>query len=323
MTICECVRGYVERKQIAGFSYIKSGSILWAFCKQVGDVPLDCINPRQVAAFLAGPQTSTVTWRHKYSLLKHFFEHWAARGELQALPMPPIRPPSPQTFMPYVYSRAQLRLLLRSTRASQKRDPCEIEWRTLRALLLFLYATGAQTGEALTLLRTSVDLKRSVITIHGSRFNRVRRIPICSDLRDAMRRYLHTTVRKKINSANFFVTRDGRPLNVVTLAKSFQRLRRIAGIARHDGSEHQPRMHDLRHTFAVHRITEWFKQGADLNRMLPALSAYIGQVGLGSTERYLSMTPERFRKQLVKLSPQRKKKRWRDDAALMKFLTEL
>ena len=61
----------------------------------------------------------------------------------------------------------------------------------------------------------------------------------------------------------------------------------------------------------------------DLNRMLPALAAYIGQVGLGSTERTLSLTPERFRKQLVRLSPQRRKKRWRDDPALMKFLAEL
>jgi integrase/recombinase XerD len=323
MTIFECARVYVGKKQIAGFSYIKSASTLWAFCKQVGDVPLGCINPRQVSAFLAGPQTSTVTWRHKYSLLKNFFEYWAARGELQALPMPPIRPPSPQTFVPYVYSRTELRLLLSSTRSSQKRDACVIESRTLRAVLLFLYGTGAQTGEALRLLRASADLKNALITLQGSRFNRVRRIPICSDLQQVMRRYLRSTVRKKIKSPNFFVTRDGRALNVVTLAKSFQRLRRVAGVARHDGSKYQPRMHDLRHTFAVHRITDWFKQGADLNRMLPALSAYIGQVGLASTERYLSMTPERFRRQLVKLSPTQRKKHWRDDAALMKFLTAL
>ena len=57
--------------------------------------------------------------------------------------------------------------------------------------------------------------------------------------------------------------------------------------------------------------------------MLPALSAYIGQVGLGSTDRYLSLTPERFRTQLDKLSPRRSKKRWRDNPALIKFLTEL
>jgi hypothetical protein len=94
------------------------------------------------------------------------------------------------------------------------------------------------------------------------------------------------------------------------------------GIRRDDGAVYQPRMHDLRYTFAVHRIAAWFEQGADLNHML--LAAYIGQAGLGSTERYLSLTPERFRTQLIKLSPLRpRKKRWRDDATLMKFLAEL
>ncbi len=82
-------------------------------------------------------------------------------------------------------------------------------------------------------------------------------------------------------------------------------------------------MHDLRHTFAVHRITSWIKHGAELNRMLPALAVYMGQSGLGSTERYLSLTPERFRTQLMKLSPAKAQKRWRDDAALMKFLADL
>src|SRR3989442_689983 len=85
----------------------------------------------------------------------------------------------------------------------------------------------------------------------------------------------------------------------------------------------QPRLHDLRHTLAVHRLTAWIKRGADLNRLTPALSAYIGQVGLGSTDRYLSLTTERFRSQLDKLSPRRSKKRWRDNPALMRFLPEL
>ena len=61
----------------------------------------------------------------------------------------------------------------------------------------------------------------------------------------------------------------------------------------------------------------------DLNRMIPALSAYIGQVGLGSTYRYLNLTPERFRAQLDRLSPRRGKRHWRDNPALMRFLSEL
>jgi len=82
-------------------------------------------------------------------------------------------------------------------------------------------------------------------------------------------------------------------------------------------------MHDLRPSFAVHRIASWIKSGADLNRMLPALAAYMGLVGLTTTERYMALTPERFRKELVKLSPQRNRRHWRDDPQLMEFLAAL
>jgi integrase/recombinase XerD len=317
MTLFESTRSYVQRKRTAGFAYFKSESTLLAFCKAVGDVPLDHIIPRKVAGFLASPKSSATTWRQKYGLLKNFFEFWVARGGLQVVPMPPILPPCPQTFVPYIYSRTELQLLLRATRSSQKRAECMIPAGTLRAFILFLYGTGAQTGEALRLEREKVDLKNGVATLPSGRFERVRSIPIGRDLQNVLRQYLQSIARTKIQTSKFFVTRDGKALNVVTLSKSFQRLRRVAGVTR------KARMHDLRHTFAIHRLTAWIKQGADLNRMLPALAAYMGQVGLGSTERYLSMTPERFREQLSKLSPQRRKRRWRDNPTLMKFLAEL
>lgn len=108
------------------------------------------------------------------------------------------------------------------------------------------------------------------------------------------------------------------------LRVAFRKLRRLAGIQRYDGAIYQPRMYDLRATFAVHRLTSWLRQGADLNRLIPALSAYIGQCGLGSTERYLKLTPERFRNQLVKLSPEHpRRKRWREDRDLMRFVDRL
>ena len=323
MTLFEAVRIYVERKRSLGWPYVKSGRDLLSFANQVGDAPLPDVTARQVSTFLTGPRTSTVTWLHKYQLPKNFFEFWAARDGLEAPPMPPIRSPCPQTFVPYVYSQTELRLLLKGTRLSQKRDACKIEPQTLRMLLLFLYGTGALTGEVLRLRCEDVDLKRDLVTIHGNRFNRVRRIPIGPDLHKRLRQYVDSASQKKNRSANFFANRDGSAIKARILGKSFERLRRLAGIARHDGARYQPRMHDLRATFAVHRLSAWFKQRADMNRMLPALSAYLGQVGLGSTERYLSMTPERFRKQLVKLSPQRRKRRWRDNPSLMKFLAEL
>ena len=104
---------------------------------------------------------------------------------------------------------------------------------------------------------------------------------------------------------------------------TFRRLRKLAGVTRRDGVASSPRLHDLRHTFAVHRIDGWIKHGADLNRMLPALSVYMGRFGLGSSDRYLTLAPERFRAQLNKLSPQRGKRKWRDNPSLIKFLAEL
>ena len=76
----------------------------------------------------------------------------------------------------------------------------------------------------------------------------------------------------------------------------------------------------MRATFAVHQITSWIKSKEDLNLMLPALGAYIGNVGLGSMERYLQLTPGRFQSALNKLSPQKSYTQWRDDSALLEIL---
>jgi integrase/recombinase XerD len=116
---------------------------------------------------------------------------------------------------------------------------------------------------------------------------------------------------------------DGHALVTTSLIINFRKLRKMARVVRYDGSKDQPTMQDLRPTFAVHRITSWIRSGADLNRMLPALAVYMGHAGLGSTQKYLLMTPERFRKELNKLSPTRGKTRWRNDQDLMKFLTAL
>lgn len=321
MTLFESIRTYVDRKRSFGLRYEISGRNLRSFANQVGDIPLGSVTPRQIASFLDGPRTSTSTWRAKFNLIKHFFEYWAARGMLQTLPMPKIRPPSTCTFVPYIYSRAEVRRLLQGTRISQSREACSMDSATFRTFLLFLYATGALVGEGLRMSQEDVDLTNDCVTIHGTRFNRVRRIPIGSDLHDRLRRYLDSVPRNY--RRKFFANKDGSTINAITVGKSFARLRRVSGIVRRAGSYYQPRMHDLRHTFAVHRLTDWFNQGGNLNRMLPALSAYLGQVGLCSAERYLSMTPERFRNQLVKLSPQRRKKKWGDDPVLMKFLAGL
>jgi integrase/recombinase XerD len=178
-------------------------------------------------------------------------------------------------------------------------------------------------GEALRLLIEDVDLKKGFVTIHRNRYKRSRTIPICPDLINVLRSHSVQRRRQETTEQHFFLNKRGEALNSSAVERTFKRLRRVSGTRRHDDANIQPRMYDLRHTFAVHRIAGWIKHRADLNRMLPALAAYMGLADLRSIERYLLLTPERFRTQLIKLSPRRGNKRWRNDPELMKFLSQL
>jgi integrase len=94
----------------------------------------------------------------------------------------------------------------------------------------------------------------------------------------------------KKENAPFFYGRHNKSLNLGTIESAFERIREKAGICRTDGAKYQPRVHDLRHTFAVHRLTSWYQQNADVQQLLPALSVYMGHTHLSATSVYLTMT---------------------------------
>jgi len=322
MKLSDGIEQYVQRKRASGHVFEKGESNLAAFSRHVGDVHLSQVKTQQVLTYLNGSDTGAITWRLKYQMLFRFFDFWSARGAMAELLMPPPRSRVRQTFVPYIYTRAQLRALLKATVQNQKTIR-RVDRQSLRTFILLLYGTGALVGEMLDLMHGDVNLEAGIITIRSRNFSRSRQIPIGSDLGDVLWKYITWRSRRHFQCANLFVTTDDLPLTSSIVSKNWQRLRQIAGVTRNDGGPYQPRLHDLKYTFAVHRITSWIRNGADLNRMLPALAAYMGQVGLGSTERYLYMTPERFRKELDKLSPVRGKGRWRDNKVLMEFLANL
>ena len=76
---------------------------------------------------------------------------------------------------------------------------------------------------------------------------------------------------------------------------AFRRLRIHAGVRREGGARRQPRLHDLRHAAAVHRLIAWYDSGADVQALLPKLATYLGHVDLAATQRYLTLTPELLR----------------------------
>ena len=313
---------YVERRQASGIDFATGSRIFRAFCRSVGDVALSEINVHHVLQFLDRPAASAAAFRRKHSLLRRFFEYWAARGELTGLPMPPNRPRQRSSFLPYIYTKEEIRSLLRST-PLPKTSNDKIHHKTLRAALLMLYATGATSGEVTRLVQENVDLQHCSIIFSGNRAQAARSIPIGRDLVRVAQHYVTWKERTGLRSEFFFPRVDGKGISPRTLRAHFERLRTTAHIVGRGEGSHRPRLRDLRATFAVHQITSWIRRKEDLNQMLPALAAYMGNAGLESTEPYLQLTPERFRGALNKLSPQKSHTRRRDNPALLEFLANL
>lgn len=292
MKLLAAVERYVLHRRATGQKFESPAVVLRAFSRRSCKMSLQAITGTEVKQFLDLPQTGPVTWRRKYGVLRDFFMYWRCRGKLNTVPMPLAAPKCTQTFLPYIYSRRELRLLLDAVPRCQRNAGCRISATTLRTLLLFLYGTGMRVGEALRLRLAEVDLDNAVITIRGTKFYKSRLVPLGGDVVQVIWKYLATPGRWNQHYRPLFQSRQHKYLGHSQLDATFRRLCSLAGVRRSNACSRQPRLHDLRHTFAIHRLTEWYRTGADVQILLPALSTYLGHVDLRSTQCYLTMTPE-------------------------------
>jgi site-specific recombinase XerD len=164
--------------------------------------------------------------------------------------------------------------------------------------LLLLYGAGLRIGEVVSLTVADVDVSASEITIRNAKFHKTRIVPLGPQLSQIIADYAarraaagHLTGAE----APFFVLRRGASTSVQIVQCAFRRLCKQASVLRQDGARYQPRLHDMRHSFAVKRLTSWYQDGADVQRLLPQLATYMGHVKLSATQVYLTMTPELLR----------------------------
>lgn len=295
MKLNQLITQYVAFRKSLGAKFEGNETVLCTFSRVVGEGRhIGNVKPREVAAFLNGRGPVTRHWHRKYIVLRGFFRYALSRGYLSASLLPTTVPKLPERYKPYIYSREELRRLLDGIALTQTPD-FQMEAYTFRTLLFLLYGAGLRDGEALSLNLEDVDLQEAVLTIRNTKFYKTRLVPLGGDLNHLMTEYAKQ--RKKAGhsqsaDAPFFVTRLGTRLPLYLLQRGFRRLRAQAGVRRDDGARYQPRLHDLRHTAAVHRLTTWYREGKNVQRLLPLLSTYLGHVDLVSTQLYLTMTPE-------------------------------
>jgi integrase/recombinase XerD len=294
MTLSAIVSLYVSHKRSLGHRFQAEGVLLRAFCKVVGDGPMVSITPESVRAFLDGNGPVTDYWRKKYRVLGGLYRFARARGFASDSPLPRSIPRlTAPAFVPYIYSHAELKRLLDAVPAAcAGRTP--VDDYVVRTLLLLLYGAGLRISEALALTVGDVDLPQAMLRIRVTKFYKTRLVPVGVDLTRALIEYSVTrnASHRAMTDAPFFCFRNGTPLSKSAARSAFRRVRTHAGVRREGDARHQPRLHDLRHAAAVHRVIAWYRTGADLQDLLPKLATYLGHVDLSATQRYLTMTPE-------------------------------
>ncbi len=137
-----------------------------------------------------------------------------------------------------------------------------------------------------------VDLNRGVLTVRETKFGKDRLVPPAVPLVQRLQRFA-ASFGTRPSGAYFFPTLHGRPWSIGTIYHIYRELLLRCAIS-HGGRGKGPRLHDLRHTFAVHTLLRWYREGADLNAKLPVLATYLGHQSLMGTQRYLHLTAELF-----------------------------
>jgi integrase/recombinase XerD len=292
MPLSDLVTQYVALKQSMGLSMRNNATILKFFCRVMGDVPVTAVTADRVLAFLNGTGPVTLYWHRKHQALNGFYRFAIARNYVAVSTLPTVLPARPAPFVPYIYTTQDLQRLLDATASFPNRKNT-ITGYSLRVLLLLLYGAGLRISEALSLTLDDVDLSAAMLTIRDSKFHKTRLVPVGPRLNQEL--FLYQEKRKPQGHSPqpfFFLTRHGTPVACHLVDRTFDRLRRYAGVQRPGGACPPPRLHDLRHSFAVHRLILWYRQGADVQKLLPRLATYLGHVEIQSTQHYLTMTPD-------------------------------
>jgi len=197
-------------------------------------------------------------------------------------------------FRPYILSPGEITGILREIQ--RLRGPnAPLRRATFKTLLLVLYCTGLRPGEPLRLKLQDVDLRERLFAVRESK-GKTRFVPFRDGLARQIRRYLKVRLASEPRSPQspLFLRPDGAAYRMYQVSYEFRYLCRRLGLKPAAGRA-GPRLYDIRHVFAIRRLTQWYREGVDLQGRLPWLSAYMGHDDLLGTEVYLTATPELLR----------------------------
>jgi integrase len=236
-------------------------------------------------------QAQRTSWPLRLSAVRGFARHLSSLDANTETPPAGIFP-SPKRARPYIYTDEEIERLLEATLSWGQAGSIN-RW-TYHCLFGLLAATGMRVGEAMSLKRTDVDLGAGILTLRDTKCGKDRLVPLHPTAAQALAGYAarRDDCPAGRKSAWFFVLRHGKRLRHQYAHRVFIAVLRRIGLRDPEPHSAGPRLHDLRHSFAVNTILRWYRAGEDVERMLPTLSTYLGHSKTRDTYWYLSACPE-------------------------------
>ena len=288
-----------------GFKLVADGRMLLEFADRLDRDGQDTITVEAALAWACEPATTSPQRARRLSVVRCFARHLNALDPRCQIPPADLLVARPHRPMPYIYAPEEIAALVHA--AGTLTAPMLAA--AMQALIGLIAATGLRLGEALALNRGDVDLAEGVLTVTGKN-DQTRLVPMHSTTAAMLAGY--ATRRDQLcpaaASPAFFRTSTGRRVQQRGVQQTFAKLLVLADVRTPRGRR-RPRIHDLRHSFAVTTVIGWYRDGVDVQAHLPVLSTYLGHASPEATYWYLQATP-----QLLALAAQRLDAASGDDA---------
>jgi len=285
----QAMADYFAVRRALGYKLIRSEKMLklfLAFMEHKGETRITTDTALAWATSAAGGKDWAFA---RLSVVRRFAMHVRGLDPETEIPPTHLLRRQKRRATPYLYSPEDI---ARLAKAAQKLRTLH-RAATLRTLIVLLSVTGMRVGEAIRLERDDFDAINGVITVRNTKFGKSREVPIHSTTVEALKTYMARRDRPcgPSSTSTVFVSETGTRLDYNCVQQTFRRLVQEAGL-RQRSAFCRPRLHDLRHTFAVNTILDGYREGGDPMGRIALLSTYLGHVDPAGTYWYLSAAPE-------------------------------
>jgi integrase len=239
------------------------------------------------------PHENGSTQRMRVQNLRMFARFLLNNGVKVPIAFLPL-PKREKRHVPYIFTHEEIQRFMNAvdnTKQCRRYDRISLAHLTMPVLFRILYGCGLRISEAVKLKNSDVDTANGVIHLIETKGNRERLVPMSATLTQICNEYRVNPLVADYGSEYFFPAPDNLHYASCTIYDRFRQYLYSAGIG-HGGRGKGPRMHDFRHTFAVHTLNKWVAEGKDIYVVLPILSVYLGHANIKSTEEYLRLVPE-------------------------------